>query len=968
MKKQLIILILVLIGTNISLAQNGTIRGKVLEGTTGEGAIAATVQITGGTTNLGAFTDLDGSYTFNVPAGTYDIEVTYIGFNNTKITGIEVGADKVIVVPDISLAEATTQLKEVVVTAKLLKTSEEAITIMKRKSPAMMDGISAAKMKLIGDATAVEAAKRVTGVSIEGGKYVYVRGLGDRYSKTTLNGLDIPGLDPDRNSLQMDIFPTALVDNITVSKNFLPDMPADFTGGLLNISTKDFPDNKIFNVSASVGYNPSMHFNNDYLVGNKGKLDWLGMDDGSRALPELASQGNIPTPSGGTPTADVTNFVNSFNPNLAALNKKSFMDYSLGFSYGNQIDLNKDGSRRSNPKLGYILAASYKFDQKYYNDIFYGEYQKNFLQSETQFVEANTVSGRLGEENVLLGTLGGVAFKTNFSKIKFNAMRLQSGESKAGKFLINNNSDAVGQSGYVASSDNLEYSERSVTNYQLSGSHVIDKRRWNIEWAAGNTISVANDPDIRKTAFTLTQYINKFNAGAGGNPSRIWRNLNEMNTSFKIDFEKKFNYFNSTNTLKFGALYVTKTRDYEIKSVNMQFYGNQVWNTTNANDVLTSANIYPNGNRIYYSSGITIPNSNQYNSTINNLGFYVMNDMDLSKKLKAIIGLRAEQYSQFHTGRDQRFAAGNTKDGKNLVNAKVLDQLNLFPSVNLIQKIADKTNLRGSYTKTTARPSFKELSFAQIIDPMTNRIFNGSLFEYGNWNGNLIPTMIDNVDLRWEKFFAGSEILSVSGFYKQFQNPIELVRIPEQQTSTEYQPRNVGNGKLYGLEFELNKSLSFISPILSKFNFNTNVTIVKSEITMSTTEYNARASFVKVGETLKKTRPMAGQSPYIVNAGLNYADFEKGLNIGLYYNVKGPTLSIVGSGLFPDIYSLPYNNLSFSYNKSFGKEQKLNLNFRVENILNDNIEVVYRAYNADDKLFSIYQPKRSFSLGLSYRL
>jgi outer membrane receptor protein involved in Fe transport len=305
--------------------------------------------------------------------------------------------------------------------------------------------------------------------------------------------------------------------------------------------------------------------------------------------------------------------------------------------------------------------------------------------------------------------------------------------------------------------------------------------------------------------------------------------------------------------------------------------------------------------------------------------------------------------------------------GRNLDNAKVLDNTNLFPSVNLIQKFGLKTNLRGSYTRTTARPSFKELSFAQILDPLTNRIFNGSLFPYDDWAGNLVPTMIDNLDIRWEKFYSGSEIFSFSLFYKHFADPIELVRIPQQQTSTEYQPRNVGSANLYGVEFEMNKSLSFISPALEKISFNSNITVAQSAVTMTDLEFNARKAYEKPGENLKSTRNMAGQSPYIVNAGFTYTDSDKGISSGFFYNVKGATLTIVGSGLFPDVYTLPYNNLNFSFNKSFGKDEKFNFNFRSDNILNDNIDVVFRAYNAQDQVFSSLSPRRSFSLGLSYK-
>ncbi len=968
--KQSILLSIFLLFFGAIQSQTGTMRGRVIDGNTGKPSMSASIKITGTSSSKTILSDLEGAFTFIGPVGNYNIEISSLGFETTIITEIQITDKNITVIPDVILSLDKKDMTEIVVTAKKYKrASEEAIAVLKRKSLMLMDGISAAKIKLIGDATAVEAAKRVTGVSIEGGRYVYIRGLGDRYSKTTLNGLDIPGLDPDRNSLQMDIFPTALIDNIIVSKNFLPNMPADFTGGLLNIETNDFPTSKILNISASTSYNPNMHFNKGFLTGNRGKLDWLGMDDGTRELPEIARlNNNIPTPISGDPATAVNSFVKSFNPTLGATEKQSFTDFSFGFSIGDQIDLDKSGDKKGKPKLGYVAALSYRFDQKLYDGIEYGEYQKNINPNESELVAANTLGGKLSEENVLWGALGGLAYKTERNKIKFNIIRLQSGESRAGKFDIFNNSDGVGQSGYLATSDNIEYSERSITNLQLSGSHVINnlKNGWKIDWAIGKTNSVANDPDIRKTAFTIDPGRTYFNPGAGGNPSRIWRYLDEENLSFKLDLEKKIG---KKNVIRFGALQVMRERNYEIKFYNIQFFGSQQQNWgTNANNILIDNNIYPsNQNNIYYVSGNSNPNSNEYNSKINNLGGYILDEIDLSKNLKGIFGVRIENYTQFHTGRDQRFASGDIVSGKNLVNEKVLNQINFFPSINLIQKAGAKTNFRASYSKTTARPSFKELSFAQIIDPLTNRIFNGSLFSYNDWNGKLVPTMIDNLDLRWESFFSGAEILSISIFYKSFQNPIELVRIPQQQTSTEYQPRNVGNGNLIGAELEINKSLDFISEKLEKFNFNANITFVKSSITMTDVEYNARKAYEKAGENLKKTRPMAGQSPYIINAGFTYADADKGLNLGMFYNVKGPTISIVGSGLFPDVYSLPYNNLSLSFNKSLGKKQKVNLNLRAENILNDNVDFVFRGYNAKDQIFSSLSPFQSFSIGFSYK-
>ncbi len=289
-----------------------------------------------------------------------------------------------------------------------------------------------------------------------------------------------------------------------------------------------------------------------------------------------------------------------------------------------------------------------------------------------------------------------------------------------------------------------------------------------------------------------------------------------------------------------------------------------------------------------------------------------------------------------------------------------------FPSVNFIYSLNDQQNLRASYSKTIARPSFKELSFAQILDPITNRIFNGSLFTYAGWSGNLTETRINNYDLRWELFMERGQIFSVSAFYKQFDNPIELVRIPEQQTSTEYQPRNVGDGLLYGIELEFRKDLDMISPSLRNFNISGNFTFVESQIDMTSTEFNSRKTYEKTGETIEDTRQMAGQAPFVVNAGLSYTNPGSGLDAGLFYNVKGSTLFIVGAGLFPDIYNEPFHSLNFSINKKIGKSQKTAIDLKVANILNDRIESFYQALNADDQPFSSLNPGRAFSLGLSH--
>lgn len=758
--KNLMIALLTLL-TLVSYAQKGTIKGKIFDNN-GSSLVGATVLVKENST--GEVTDLDGKFSLKVKKGTYDLRISYVSYRTMLIEDVKVKAGEVNHLKTIEL-KRNKELKAVEVSAEIVRSSEAGLTAVKKKSTAMMDGISSEKMDLIGDGTAAEAVKRVTGVSVEDGKYFYVRGLGDRYSKSMLNQVAIPGLDPDKNTLQMDIFPSGLISNMTVRKNFTPDMPADFAGGLMNIDTKDFPEKKILNVSIGASYNPGMHFNYDYLIYDGGSTDFLGFDDGTRALPKRAKQGNIPTPISGASTEEVVDFVKSFEPVLGASRKKSFMDMDFSISVGNQIDLTSEEEKRSSEKLGYIFSLSYKSAQKYYDDVLYGEYQRSVEKKTYKMREASTRKGELGRHNVRIGLLGGLAYKNNNSKIRLTAMHLQNGISRAGKFRINDSRNAVGHSGYVAKSDNLEYNQRSLTNILLSGEHLLANPDWEIEWRLSPTISDSDDPDIRNTAFTLSSMDTTFNAGAGGNPSRIWRDLDEINVTAKIDVTRSYQFNDEEAEFKFGFNHTYKQRDYEVLSYDMQFLGRQSWPHADPSNVLNDENIYPNSpNSLYYQSGNSSPNPNAYKSNVNNTALYVMNEFEPFKSFKAIAGLRAENYIQRHTGRDQQYASGDTENGRNLDNEKVLESLDLFPSLNFIYEIGNKQKLRFSYARTIARPTFKELSFAQIVDPISNRIFNGSLFSYSDWDGELTETRINNFDLRWELFKKQGQLFSVSAF------------------------------------------------------------------------------------------------------------------------------------------------------------------------------------------------------------
>ncbi|MGC9344449.1 MAG: carboxypeptidase-like regulatory domain-containing protein, partial [Bacteroidales bacterium] len=496
-------------------SQQGTIRGTVFDAATGEFLPGVTIYIS--EIQKGTITDLDGKFSLAAQAGTYSLRVSFISYETINIEDIEVKSGEVTVLDDMGLQVAKMDISEVTITASAIRNTENALLAMKKKSSNLMDGISAVNLRKIGDSDAASSIKRIPGVSLEGGKYVYVRGLGDRYTKTILNGVDIPGLDPDRNSLQMDIFPTNIIDNIIVHKSFSAELPADFTGGVIDIAIKDFPEEKKAGVSFSAGYNPNSHFIDDYLSYEGGSTDFLGFDDGTREIPATE---NIPffsqvvgNPNG--PTAQrYKEILGNFNPTLKAMEQKSFMDYSLSASFGNQKALEKF-------TIGYNFALSYKNNTEFYRDAEYGRYglsgDPNIYEMDVRELQ----TGNYGVNNVFLNGMAGFAIKTMKSKFRFNLFHLQNGESRAGIYDYTN---ADQGSIFYGFQHNLDYSQRSLTNLLIDGKHTFSDSGWEFEWKLSPTLSMIEDPDVRFIRYEDRD--GEYSIGTEvGFPERIWRDL-----------------------------------------------------------------------------------------------------------------------------------------------------------------------------------------------------------------------------------------------------------------------------------------------------------------------------------------------------------------------------------------------------------------------------------------------------------
>jgi TonB-dependent receptor len=943
-----------------SVAQNGFIRGTIFEDATGDNIPGVQVQVLG--TNTGAVSDLEGKFSITTAPGTYSLKISFMTYQTITINDVVVKEGEVTLFNDIRMKEALNEMAEVVVTAEMAKNNENSLLTMKMKSANLIDGISAANFKKIGDSDAANAMKRVPGVSLSNGKYVYVRGLGDRYNKTTLNGVDIPGLDPDRNAIQMDIFPTAIIDNIIVNKSFAAELPADFTGGVIDISIKDFPESKKGSFSLSTSYNPYFHFNPNYLTYEGGKTDFLGFDDGTREIPAVT---NIPfyaeaigNPEGEKATR-YKQILGSFNPTLAAMQQTSLMDFSFGTSFGNQFSKN-------DVTMGYNLVFSYKNETEFYQNAEFGRYGLS-ADPDVFAMDAREVQiGDYGVNNVLLTGLAGFAIKTKNSKVGIDFLHLQNGESKAGIFDYDNSDQGAVFSGFQ---HNLEYSQRSLSNLLFSGKHNFPSSKFELEWKVSPTLSKVNDPDIRFTRYELRNALFIISTEAGF-PERIWREIQETNLVGLVNATKEFEFLGEKAKLKFGTLFSYKERDFVIRTFALNIRNLKL--TGDPNELFLPENMWPSNNSVVtgttYESNFFPVNPNKFNSNISNIAGYASTEITPIKNLKAIVGLRTEFYTQRYTGQDQL--------GYNVLNNEiVLQDLGIFPSVNFVYSLTSKQNLRLSFGKTVARPSFKELSYAEIFDPITGRTFIGGLFRDANdiegvvyWDGELTNTDIFNYDLRWEVFPKPGQTISLSAFYKKFINPIEIVQFATQAGA--FQPRNVGDAEVLGGEIEIRQSLQFISEKLNPFSLVLNLTFAESRIKLSKTEYDSRVENARTGQVIDEYRNMAGQAPYIINGGFAYnggeKGFLKGFEAGVYYNVQGPTLEYTGIVDRPDIYAVPFHSLNFNANKTFGKDDRMQLGLKVSNILNDVRESVFMSFNTTDEYFTRLDQGISFQLRFNY--
>ncbi|MCY4673557.1 MAG: TonB-dependent receptor [Bacteroidetes bacterium] len=980
---------LLLLLTSQVKAQTGTLTGVVVDGENGEILIGATAVISG--TSTGDATDLNGKYEFAAEPGIYTMVYSYLGFTPVTVENVVVSEGETTRL-EIKLFPEALSYGEIYVTASAIAGSEAGLLRERAKAVAVSDAISAQSISRSGSGNAAAAMTKVTGASVVGGRYVYIRGLGDRYASTTLNGSTLPSADPDRKAFQLDLFPSALLDNIVTLKTFTPDKPGNFSGGLVDVSTKAFPESFTLQVSASMTYDDQASRIDDFLTYAGSDTDWLGYDNGLRALPDVLENKDpveqLPRESDlrdlrrgvtnaiRTARADSLNaFSQAFNSVMAPSLTSTPVNYSFSAAAGGRLML-------FGRPLGLTGSLTYDRSYSYYDDGVFSQWRliggdvasTENLFSTTYFgpdpdldiiakadpKEAESFKNIQGSDEATWGGSGTIAFQPSDNhEVVFTALRTQSGMSQS--TLLSGFRDQTGGTTFITRA--LDYEERALQSFQLRGEHGFAPIQ--IEWKISFAQNSQKEPDLR--FFSSTQNIREAAGGidttyslGGGNappPQRYFRNLNEDSEGAILDFTLPFRQWGGLGArIKFGGRYDGSEREFrqrrfeyhEGREIDYRdFEGDPEHYFSDDNfGVLDTLHV---GDIVAYNAGLYLqensPSRANYDASRDLLAAYLMIELPLTRQLKIVGGARVETTEMLTKSFDQ-----NLPDS---LRTGFLDISDWLPSLNVIYAITEDMNLRIAATRTLARPTYRELA------PFQSFNFVGGDIQEGN--PLLNRTLITNFDVRWEMFARAGEILAVSGFYKLFDDPIERVlRNVGEGRFVSFQ--NVDHARVFGLELEARKRLDTWTtiPVIKNLSLGGNFSLVRSQVDIPEEEMVIiRAS----DPNASITRSLEGQSPFLLNLSTSYENYRLGTVIGIYYTIFGDRLLSVTEGATPDVFEKARNDLDVTISQDLPANLRLKLT--AKNLLGSDIRQI-QTFKGRTYDYISYSRSRTIGLGVSY--
>lgn len=887
-----------------SYAQLSTLKGVVIEEKTGLPVPGAVVNLKSPSKNV--ITGADGVFVFSkLESGTYELLIKASGYNDKEVVEIVLLANDINSLT-ITLEEKSNEIEQVVIKSTKAKVeSVKGLLTLQKNSTTVSDGISSEAIKRTPDRNTSDVLKRINGASVQDNRFVIVRGLNDRYNMSLLNGAPLPSSEPDRKAFSFDIFPSNMLDNIVITKTASPDLPGDFAGGIIQISSKSVPDKDFQSLTVGSGYNTITTFKNKRSYAGSG-TDWLGFDNGQRALPS-----SIPNTDAFNQLSylDKANLAKSFEYDWR-INDETFKpNTNFQYTIGRSFDI-------SQKRLGLLFAVSNSVSNNF-NEIQRNEYNNGFNTSEL----LSKFSDRNYSQDVLTSALA------NFS-LKFNPNHTISFKNT---YSINSEDLVVEREGKAdvtntnfTKSDVRWFTSNKIYSGQFNGDHFFTTSNIKLNWTTFYSNIVRSIPNLRRNVYliadpdspdvALNTPIAQIPVNTGGpdyGGGMFTSENQEVIYGGKLDVSRKFTFGDFVNDIKIGGLLQKRDRDFFARQLQYnQLLSGGTFNSSLLSlpneSIFNSANmgIISPGNTGFTLFDLSKPTDN-YNAGSNLSASYLMFD-NRYKKLRLVWGLRVEDFTQYL----------NTRDGNgNIINSKT-NVVDFLPSANFIYSVTSKANLRVSYSKTLNRPEFRELAPFGFYD------FTTQFFTQGN--PNLERATIKNFDIRYDLYPGKGQLFSISYFVKQFTNPIEIIQQVNNKTIT-YQ--NAKSAKNAGVEIEFRTLLSSLfglseSNVLEKFTLFSNAAIINSVVDVSNVNEGNK----------EKARPLQGQSPYIFNAGLQFNDKDSGFIFSTNVNRVGNRIAIGSSQVEPAIWEKSRTFLDLQIAKAF-YNNKIELKLNVQNVL-----------------------------------
>jgi len=891
----------------------GKIIGKVLD-EKGMALPGATIKVI--ETGQHSQSNVDGTYQFALAPGNYTLEVSFISYQTKRITSIMVREGKSTLL-DIALQPANTKLNEVVVTASYKKASVEGLLARQKNASEISNGISSEQIARTPDKNIGESLKRISGVSTVDNKFVLVRGLGERYNNALLDGTLLPSVDPQARNFSFDLIPSSLVDNVVVSKTVTPDMNASFGGGLIQINTKDIPAENFFSFTAGTAYN-DQSTGKDFLSHQRGKYDYLGFDDGKRKFPDnLVNTDRLVAPNRDMSDDEFQQAIDKqskrfTNQHFSVYHYKAVPSQNYQLTIGRLMVLDTLNNR----KFGITGSLSYRNTQAI-NQI--SEYRRSDYDFNTPNNGAsysfNTTLGALLNAGLQLGNHK-ISFRNTYTHLFDNTLvRITGYDNINGKDYYNR-----GLPPQIIDADDPTFT--TLLQNKINGQHLLDKIK--LEWNVARASINREEKDITISAQgpTLIDGIYQYvpTVTRQGDPNMIlpqsrhhYKN-NENYYSWDLAATLPLNVLGIKNSLKTGLFGNHRSASFNWAIVSLQSAAKLADSLTYIpiEEKASPQNMNANG------YGYIIPGYglDRYAGNSNLQAGFFMLDTRLTNKLRLVWGLRSEHYRY-----NEIVNASNVKGG-NQYKPKKDKPGQWLPSANITYSPTTQINVRAAFSNTVLRPELMDNSQFFRYNP-----FLGA--QFGNLG--LYSTGIKSYDLKAEWFPGLGEVLSVGGYYKDFDKPAELQFILV-NGNINYYLKNSDNAKVYGFEAEFRKSLGFIADMnwLKDMIVYGNLTLQNSKVIGTYAITNPKG-----GDDLlisaKQSRPMYGQAPYLINAGLQYTGDKLGLNF--MYNKAGQKTYIVSAELNQIEYEMPREQLDAQVSYRFLKKRfEVKLNFG--NILN----------------------------------